>query len=144
MIPAAVVDGAIRNPLVMIASDGILRNGKGHPRAAGSYARVLGTYVRETGTISLISAIEKMSLMPARRLEKYVPGMQDKGRIRVGADADLAVFDAARVRDRSTYENAAQYSEGMRWVLVNGVTVVKEGVLAEGTLPGRAVRRPAR
>jgi N-acyl-D-aspartate/D-glutamate deacylase len=144
MIPAAVVDGAIRDPLTMIASDGLIQNGKGHPRGSGTYAHVLGTYVRETGTLSLMSAIEKMSLMPARRLEKYVPGMQDKGRIRVGADADLVVFDTAHVRDRSTYENAAQYSEGMRFVLVNGVEVVKEGALAEGTMPGRAVRRSAK
>jgi N-acyl-D-aspartate/D-glutamate deacylase len=143
MIPPAVVDGAMRNPLTMIASDGIIQHGKGHPRGSGAYAHVLGHYVRETGTLSLMSAIEKMSLLPARRLEKYVPAMQDKGRIRVGADADLVLFDPARVRDRSTYENAAQYSEGMRWVLVNGVTVVKEGALAEGTMPGRAVRRPA-
>src|SRR5205085_11369983 len=126
MIPPAVVDGAIRNPLTMIASDGLLQNGKGHPRGSGAYCRVLGYYVRETGTLTLAAAIEKMSLLPAKRLEKYVPGMRDKGRIRVGADADLVVFDAERVRDRSTYENAAQYSEGMRFVLVNGVAVVKD------------------
>jgi len=143
MIPPAVVDGAIRNPLTMIASDGIIEKGKGHPRGSGTYAHVLGYYVRETGTLPLMTAIDKMSLMPARRLEKYVPGMKDKGRIRVGADADLVVFDAAHVRDRSTYENAAQYSEGMRYVLVNGVAVVKDGVLSEGAMPGRGVRRPA-
>jgi N-acyl-D-aspartate/D-glutamate deacylase len=141
MIPPAVVDGAIRNPLTMIASDGMITNGKGHPRGAGAYAHVLSYYVRETGTIALMTAIEKMSLMPARRLEKYVPEMRNKGRVRAGADADLVVFDAAKVRDRSTYENAAQYSEGMRFVLVNGVAVVKDGALDEGTLPGRAVRR---
>ena len=144
MIPPAVVDGAIRNPLTMIASDGLIQKGKGHPRGAGTYAHVLGYYVRETGTLTLPAAIEKMSLMPARRLEKYVPGMRDKGRIRTGADADLVVFDPERVRDRSTYENAAQYSEGMRYVLVNGVAVVKDGALAEDAMPGRAVRRQAR
>jgi N-acyl-D-aspartate/D-glutamate deacylase len=141
MIPPAVVDAAIRNPLTMIASDGLITKGKGHPRGAGAYTRVLGYYVRESGTLSLQAAIEKMSLMPAQRLEKYVPAMRDKGRIRVGADADLVVFDTATVRDRSTYENAAQYSEGMRFVLVNGVVVVKDGALAERNMPGRAVRR---
>jgi dihydroorotase len=141
MIPPDVVEDAIRNPLTMIASDGLIQNGKGHPRGSGTYAHVLGYYVRESGTLTLQAAIEKMSLMPAKRLEKYVPEMRDKGRIRVGADADLVVFDATRVRDRSTYENAAQYSEGMRYVLVNGVAVVRDAALAEGTMPGRAVRR---
>jgi N-acyl-D-aspartate/D-glutamate deacylase len=140
MIPPAVVDGAIRNPLTMIASDGSIHNGKGHPRGSGSYARVLGYYVRERRALSLASAIEKMSLMPARRLEQYVPAMKDKGRIRPGADADLVIFDAARVRDRSTYENPAQYSEGMRFVLVNGAPVVRDGRLDEGTMPGRGIR----
>jgi dihydroorotase len=141
MIPPAVVEGAIRDPLTMIASDGLIRGGKGHPRGSGTYAHVLGHYVRETGTLSLASAIEKMSLMPARRLERYVPEMKDKGRIRVGADADLVVFDPATVRDRSTYENAAQYSEGIRFVLVNGVPVVRDGALEEGAMPGRGIRR---
>jgi dihydroorotase len=140
MIPPAVVEAAMRDPLTMIASDGIIREGKGHPRGSGSYARVLGHYVRDTGTISLMTAIEKMSLMPARRLERYVPAMRDKGRIRVGADADLTIFDPARVRDRSTYENAAQYSEGIRFVLVDGVPVVRDGALEEGKMPGRAIR----
>jgi N-acyl-D-aspartate/D-glutamate deacylase len=141
MIPPAVVEGAIRDPLTMIASDGVISQGKGHPRGSGTFARVLGYYVRETGTLSLSSAIRKMSLMPAERLQNYVPEMKDKGRIRVGADADLVVFDPARVRDRSTYENAAQYSEGMRFVLVNGVPVVRDGALEEGSMPGRGIRR---
>jgi N-acyl-D-aspartate/D-glutamate deacylase len=139
MIPPEVVEGAIRNPLTMIASDGLIRKGKGHPRGSGAYARVLGYYVRETGTLPLMTAIEKMALLPARRLEGYAPAMKDKGRIRLGADADLVVFDPQRVRDRSTYENAAQYSEGMRFVLVNGTPVVKDGALVEGT-PGRGIR----
>ncbi len=144
MIPEQVVNNAIRNPLTMIASDGIITNGKGHPRGAGSYARVLGHFVRDTGTLTLMQAIEKMSLMPARRLENYAPAMKDKGRIRTGADADLVVFDPQRVRDRSTYENPAQYSEGMRYVLVGGVPVVNEGKLNEKTLPGRGIRGNAR
>ena len=139
MIPPAVVEGAIRDPLTMIASDGLIQKGKGHPRGSGTYAHVLGYYVRETGTVSLMAAIEKMSLMPAKRLEGYAPAMKDKGRIRVSADADLVIFDPTRIRDRSTYENAAQYSEGMRFVLVNGVPVVKEGAIVEGT-PGRGIR----
>jgi len=141
MIPPAVVDAAIRSPLVMIASDGGLRNGKGHPRTTGTFARVLGHYVRETGTLSLMEAIRKMSLMPAERLQDRVPAMRNKGRIRPGADADLALFDPAKVADASTYEEPAKYSTGIRYVLVNGVAVVSDGALREGT-PGRPVRAP--
>ena len=89
MIPPSALDAAIVSPFVMIASDGGLRNGKGHPRSSGTFARVLGHYVRETGTMSLMEAIRKMSLMPAQRLQQRVPAMRNKGRIREGADADL-------------------------------------------------------
>jgi N-acyl-D-aspartate/D-glutamate deacylase len=120
----------------MIASDGILANGKGHPRAAGCYARVLGRYVREQHTLPLLEAVRKMSLLPAQRL-----GLKNKGRIRLGADADLTIFDPTRVIDRATYENPAQYSEGIPFVLVNGVPVVEDGVLQASVAPGRGVRR---
>src|SRR5262249_13967030 len=73
-----VVTESIKSPLTMIASDGILENGKGHPRTAGTYARVLGRYVREQGVLSLMDAITKMTLMPAQRLEKRVPSMRNK------------------------------------------------------------------
>jgi Amidohydrolase family len=135
-IPEAMVKVAMSDPAVMIASDGELENGKGHPRGAGCYARVLGRYVREQHALSLMEAVRKMTLQPADRL-----GLQNKGRIRIGADADLTIFDPARVIDRATYENPAQYSEGISYVLVNGVLVVKNGALQENVLPGRAVRR---
>jgi N-acyl-D-aspartate/D-glutamate deacylase len=135
-IPEEVVRMAIADPLTMIASDGILENGKGHPRAAGTYARVLGRYMREEHALTLMDALRKMTAMPADRL-----GIQSKGRIAVGADADITVFDAARVVDRATFENPAQYSEGIPYVLVNGTLVVKNGELVDGVLPGRAVRR---
>lgn len=137
-----IVEGAIKSPLTMIASDGILQNGKGHPRTAGTYTRVLGHYVRERGALSLIDALRKMTLMPARRLERRVPSMKNKGRIRVGADADLVVFDAAHVADRSTYDEPARYAEGVKYVLVNGVVVVRDGELQPGVYPGRPVRAP--
>jgi dihydroorotase len=135
-IPEDVVKLAIGNPLVEIASDGILDNGKGHPRAAGTFARVLGRYVREQHALTLMEALRKMTLAPAERL-----AIAGKGRIAVGADADLAVFDAARVTDRATFENPAQYSEGMVYVLVNGVPVVRDGKLVDGVAPGRGLRR---
>ena len=136
------VDAAIESPLTMIASDGHLLNGKGHPRTAGTYALVLGRYVREKKTLDLMSALRKMSLMPAQRLEKHAPLFKDKGRIRVGADADIAIFDPARVLDRATYEKPLQYSEGIPYVLVAGVPVVNNGKVVAGVFPGRGLRAP--
>ena len=137
-----IVEEALKNPLTMIASDGILASGKGHPRTAGTYTRVLGRYVRERGALSLMDALRKMTLMPAQRLERRVPSMKNKGRIRVGADADLVIFDTASVIDKSTYDQPAKYSEGIKYVLVNGVVVVKDGNLQTDVYPGRPVRAP--
>jgi N-acyl-D-aspartate/D-glutamate deacylase len=134
------VRAAIAHPLVMIASDGIIENGKGHPRGAGTFARVLGQYVREQKALGLMDAVRKSSLMPARRLESMSPAMRQKGRLAVGADADISVFDPARVIDKATFENAAQYSEGFRYVLVEGTFVVRDGKLQDGVAPGQAIR----
>jgi dihydroorotase len=131
---------AIASPLTMIASDGHIENGKGHPRTAGTYARVLGRYVREQRALDLMTAIRKMAYLPARRLEYRVPAMRDKGRIKVGAEADLVVFDPSAVIDRSTYQEPALPSVGMKHVLVQGVPVVRDGKLDENRLPGRPVR----
>ena len=136
------VSGAVKSPLTMIASDGILENGKGHPRTAGTYSRVLGSYVREQGALSLMDAITKMTLMPAQRLEKRVPSMKNKGRIKVGADADLTIFDPKTINDRSTYQEPAQYSEGVKFVIVNGEMVVKDGTIQSSVHPGRPIRAP--
>lgn len=135
-IPEEVVRTAMMNPLVMIASDGIMQEGKGHPRAAGTYARVLGRYVREQHAMTLMDALRKMTVMPADRL-----GLKSKGRLAVGADADITVFDPARVADRATFDRPAQYSEGIPYVLVNGTLVVEDGEIDETALPGRGVRR---
>jgi len=135
---------AITSPLTMIASDGHLEGGKGHPRTSGTYARVLGRYARDQGALSLMTALRKMSYMPARRLEYRVPGMRDKGRIKVGADADIVVFDAATIVDRSTYQQPAEPSVGVRYLLVNGVPVVNDGKLDESRMAGRAVRGAVR
>jgi len=137
------IDAAIESPLTMIASDGHLLNGKGHPRTAGTYARVLGHYVREEKVLDLMTALKKMTLMPAQRLEKRAPAFQDKGRIRVGADADITVFDPNTVIDKATYEKPLQYSEGIQFVLVSGVLVVKDGTVVQGIFPGHGVRAPS-
>ena len=141
-IPEEISKLAVSNMQVMVASDGMIRDGKGHPRGAGTFARVLGYYVREQKTIGLMEALRKMSLLPAQRLEAAVPMMRNKGRIKVGADADIAVFDPTRVMDKATFENPAQYSAGITHVLVNGVAVVQDGKLVEGVKPGAAIRRP--
>ena len=135
-IPEDIVKLAMANPMVMIASDGILDHGKGHPRAAGTYSRVLGRYVREQHALTLMDALRKMTVMPADRL-----GMKNKGRIEVGADADITVFDPATVIDKATFENPAQYSEGIDYVLVGGTLVVNRGQLVEGVFPGQGLRR---
>jgi dihydroorotase len=136
------VRAAVAHPLTMIASDGFDVHPPSHPRAAGTYSRVLGRYVREQGALGLMQALRKMTLMPAQRLEARVASMRDKGRVRVGADADLVVFDPERIVDHATYEQPAQFSEGMRYVLVNGQFVVREGQVVQGATPGRPVRAP--
>jgi N-acyl-D-aspartate/D-glutamate deacylase len=89
-----------------------------------------------------MDALRKMTLMPAQHLERRVPMMKTKGRLRPGADADLTIFDPERVIDRASYTEPGKYSEGVKFVLVNGIVVVKEGQLQEGINPGRAVRAP--
>src|SRR5690349_19790405 len=127
----------------MIASDGMRITGANvHPRGQATFSRVLGRYVREEKALDLMTALRKMTLMPAQRLEKHAPIFKDKGRIRVGADADITVFDANRVLDTAKYEKPLQYSDGIQFVFVNGVAVVQDGQLVDGVFPGRAARAP--
>lgn len=135
---------AMSSPLTMIASDAYWQNGTGHPRTTGTFSRVLGRYVRETHSLTLMDAIRKMTLMPAQRLEARVPAMKQKGRLRVGADADIAIFDAAHVKNRSTYREPALSPVGIQNVIVNGVSVVANGRAVEGVAPGKAVRSTLR
>jgi N-acyl-D-aspartate/D-glutamate deacylase len=133
---------AINSPLTIIASDAYWQNGTGHPRTTGAFSRVLGRYVREVHSLSLMEAIRKMTLMPAQRLEVRVPAMRQKGRLSVGADADITIFDAARVVDRSTYREPSLSPVGIQHVIVNGVSVVANGRAVEDVAPGKPVRAP--
>ena len=136
------VEYCAHDPLPMIASDGFgFETGTSHPRSAGTFSRILGVYVREKQLMALPEAIRKMTFAPAQRLEARVPAMKKKGRIQVGADADITVFDPATVRDRSTYERGKVPSEGIRQVLVGGKFVVRDGQLTKAT-PGQAIRAP--
>ncbi|HEU0123027.1 MAG TPA: amidohydrolase family protein [Bryobacteraceae bacterium] len=133
------IDQAMAAPDVIVASDGWMTNGKGHPRAAGTYARVLAYYVREKKVLTLKQAISKMSYLPAERMEKFVPSMRLRGRIQKGSIADIAIFDPNRVQDKATYQNPAQYSEGITHVLVNGTLVVENEKLVDGAFPGEPI-----
>jgi len=134
------VDKVIPHPLVMIASDGI----PGHPRNAGTYSRVLAQYVREKGTITLMDALRKMSLMPAEMLERSTPAGRQKGRLQEGADADIVVFDAATITDRSTFAKPMEPSVGVRYLVVDGTIVVDEGKIVPDVFPGRALLGPGK
>ncbi len=130
---------AVASPLTMVASDGGAQ--VSHPRSTGSFSKVLGKYVREDGVMTLMEALRKMTIEPARRLERYVPAMANKGRIRVGADADVTVFDPETVIDRGDYVDAAVPSDGIEYVFVNGVLTIEGGAYVEGARAGRPVRR---
>ncbi len=134
---------AIVSPLSMIASDGFIENGKGHPRTSGTFAKVLGRYVRDDGAVTLMDALRRMTLEPARRLERRTPAMRTKGRMGIGADADLTIFDPATVIDRATYEDASLPSSGIPYVIVGGQPVVDGGQVTSAR-PGRAIRAPVR
>jgi len=126
-------------PRVIVASDGMPYAPGAHPRSAGTFARFLGRYVREEGVLPLMDALAKITLMPAQRLEGVAPQMRRKGRVQIGADADLTIFDPARILDTATFEGGLDYSEGVEYVLVNGTFVVRDGAPVEGVRPGRAV-----
>lgn len=133
---------AINSPLTIIASDAYWQNGTGHPRTTGTCAKVLGRYVREAKSLSMMDAISKMTLRPAQRLEARVPAMRQKGRLTVGADADITIFDPTTVMDRSNYREPSLPPVGIQHVVVNGVPVVANARPVDGVAPGRPVRGP--
>jgi dihydroorotase len=128
-------------PDVMVASDGIpFFNGPAHPRGAGTFSRVLGRYARDKKGLSLMDTLRKMTLKPAERLAGAAPQMKKKGRIQIGADADITVFNSETILDLSTYEKGDLPSRGIAHVLVGGTFVVRDSKLVEGVFPGRAIR----
>jgi dihydroorotase len=133
------IEYGISFPGTIIASDGMPYAKLAHPRSAGTYSRVLGKYVREEKLIDLSTAIEKMTLLPAKRLEEVSPTMRFKGRIQVGADADITIFNPNTVIDKASFESGLAFSEGIEYVLVNGVFILKNGKTISNIFPGQPV-----
>lgn len=131
----------VSQPDVIIGSDGVpFVDGRAHPRGAGTFSRVLGKYVREENLLSLMTALSKMTFLPAQRLETVAPAMRRKGRIQLGADADITIFNAETIIDRASFLVPAQSSLGIEHVIVNGVPVIRNAVLNDNVHPGRPIR----
>jgi dihydroorotase len=146
-IPEEEIEMALRSPLGIVSSDGGgLRDGKGHPRSVGTFSRFLGRYVREKKVLDWMEGLRRITVLPASRLERAVPRMKLKGRLQVGMDADITVFDPESVRERATYEEPYHLSEGIMYVLVNGSLVMDSGRIVEegGVAPGQWLRHPHR
>jgi dihydroorotase len=142
-IPEEEMIMGLESPLGIVSSDGGgLIDGRGHPRSTGTFARFLGRFVRELEVVGWMEGIAKITLLPAQRLEKSIPAMSRKGRLQIGMDADIAVFDPATVQERATYADPAQMSEGIAYVIVNGVVVLDDGEIVEGAEPGQWLRHP--
>ena len=116
---------AITNGKGMIGSDGLITKGKGHPRAAGTFPRVLGKYVREEKALTMIDALRKMTLEPAERL-----GLVNKGRLAEGCDADITVFDPETIIDRADFSHIER-PEGIELVTIGGKIALKDGVITD-------------
>ena len=131
---------ALTTPGVLVASDAMpvfSEAVKAHPRGMGTFTRILGRYVREEGLLELSEALARMSFLPAERMASVAPAFNRKGRLQVGADADVVVFDPRTVSDRATYTEPFKPSRGIEAVIVNGEIVVQGGEIQEGVYPGR-------
>jgi N-acyl-D-aspartate/D-glutamate deacylase len=115
-----------------------------NPRAVGSYARILGRYVREGKKMSLMEVIRRATLIPAQIIEEAVRDAKHMGRLQEGAFADVVVFDPNTIIDRATYQNPRQPSEGVRYLVVHGQFVIRDRMLIRDAFPGRPVRGPMR
>ncbi len=130
----------MRHPATMVASDGgiqVFGQASPHPRSYGTFARVLGRYVREQGVLTLEDAVRKMSALPAQRT-----GLVDRGVLRPGMKADIVVFDPDTIVDRATFEAPHQYAEGVAYVIINGRVAFEEGAMTDAR-PGRVLYGPA-
>jgi N-acyl-D-aspartate/D-glutamate deacylase len=141
-IPEEDLRVALRSPYVMIGSDAILEPGfNNHPRASGTFSRTIAVYSREQKTLSLMDALARMTILPARRMERSCPAMKKKGRLSIGADADIVIFDPERIRDQSTVEHPESFSTGISYVLVSGQMASDMQGPTKECRAGRPIRR---
>jgi N-acyl-D-aspartate/D-glutamate deacylase len=140
-IPDGDVVTGLQSPMTLIGSDAILTPGdNNHPRGAGCFSRALGHYVRERKTLSLVDALAKMTILPAKRVEAKAPAMRKKGRLQRGADADVTIFDPATVSDRATVADPSQPAAGVDYVFVLGTMVLSPNGLDKSKLPGQPIK----
>lgn len=133
---------ALKAPAMIIGSDAMpvfSESVKSHPRGMGTFSRVLSEYVRKNKTLELQEALAKMSYLPAARLSQVAPKFENKGRIQVGADGDIVIFDANTITDQATYTEPYQAPKGISWVVINGEVIVQDGKIADDTFPGRII-----
>lgn len=131
----------LKDPYTMIGSDTIIVSShNNHPRGAGTYSRVFGKYVREEGVLSIMDAIKKVSYFPAVRMESAAPSMKYKGRIETDSDADITIFNPDTIIDKSTVQAPGTASEGVEYVLVNGVIVKDKDGIVKGEKPGKPIQ----
>lgn len=127
------IDGI--NPIVYVASDGLLNRSQGHPRDAGTFPRVLGRFVRKYKALDFIDMLKKMTILPAKRL-----GLINKGDIKPGMDADIVIFNADTIIDKATFEEPTNPPEGMKYVMIGG-QIAMEGNKVVNSRLGKSVRR---
>jgi N-acyl-D-aspartate/D-glutamate deacylase len=141
-IPEADVRTTLQTDWIMLGSDAILEPGNhNHPRSTGCFSRAIGRYARDLGVIDLMSAVAKATILPARLTERGAPAMRKKGRLQIGADADITIFDPATLIDRSTVENPGVEAEGVRYVLVAGQVVRDLTGNHQDVRPGQPILR---
>lgn len=132
---------ALKDPIVMIGSDTIIEPSmNNHPRGAGNFSRLFGKYVREEKVLTMMDAIKKASYLPAKRMESAAPLMKLRGRIEVGADADITIFNPDTIADKSTVKEPATASEGVEYVIVSGEIVKDENGVVRDAKPGKAIK----
>lgn len=137
---------ALQAPGIIVASDAmplVTRDERVHPRGVGTFSKILGRYTASADpsvSMDLVTALAKMTLLPARRMEKFAPAFNNKGRLREGFDADLTLFDPGKVTDMATFQQPQNPSNGIQYVVVNGEFVLREGKLIEAALPGKIIK----
>jgi N-acyl-D-aspartate/D-glutamate deacylase len=133
---------ALVEPNLIVVSDLLpmqSQNKKVAPHS-GTFTKILGKYVRDEKILDLMTAIKKMTILPAQRMEKFAPAFKNKGRLQVGADADITIFDASTILDKATYKKPYQKPLGVEYVIVSGTPVIENGQLPPNTYPGQRIQ----